>query len=136
HFFNPITFVLGCVFIVAIVNREWVEAVAVLLVIFVNSGIGATQEIQSEKAMEAIRQLGSVHLTTVVRDGRYARFLSLSISLFNSLLPCVRPSGVDCWKSRRKISCSEMSWRSVRGISSRPTFVSWKPSTWSWTRQS
>lgn len=70
HFVNPITFILGCVFAIAVVNEEWVEAVAVVLIVFFNSGVGAKQEIDSEKAMAAIRKLGGALSTTVIRSGR------------------------------------------------------------------
>lgn len=69
NFFNPITFVLSCVLAIALSHEEWIDALAVVLVVVVNSGIGAAQELESEKAMSAIRKLGSTHPASVIRNG-------------------------------------------------------------------
>lgn len=43
HVFNPLTAILAAVFIIAVVNKEWIEAVVVVMVIALNSSIGAVQ---------------------------------------------------------------------------------------------
>ena len=69
HLLTPVTLILGVVFGIAIANTEWVEAVVVVLVIALNSGVGAVQEAQAEAALEAIRHLAGAQSATVVRDG-------------------------------------------------------------------
>lgn len=69
HFFNSLTAVLATVFAIAIINSEWIEAVVVVLVILLNSSLGAKQEIESERAMAAIRHMASSKSCTVVRGG-------------------------------------------------------------------
>eukprot|EP00051_Salpingoeca_urceolata_P026757 m.478511 g.478511 ORF g.478511 m.478511 type:complete len:1097 (+) comp21155_c0_seq1:2644-5934(+) len=70
HVFNVLTLILMAVFVIAVVNEEWIEAVVVVLVIAVNSSIGAYQEVKSEAALAAIRHLGSASNARVVRNGR------------------------------------------------------------------
>ena len=67
--FNGLTAILLAVFAIAVVNEEWVEAVVVVLVITLNSSIGAWQEIKSEVSMSAIRHLATKSQATVLRDG-------------------------------------------------------------------
>jgi Na+-exporting ATPase len=70
HFFSGLTLILAAVFVIAVVNEEWVDAVVVVIVIALNSSIGAWQEIKGEEAMAAIRHLASAHQAFVRRDGR------------------------------------------------------------------
>ena len=54
--------------IVALVFREWVEAVAIFVVLLVNAAIGFVTELQAVRSMAALRKLG-VARTRVRRDG-------------------------------------------------------------------
>jgi Ca2+-transporting ATPase len=66
---NPMNLILGAVFVIGIVTEEYIEAVVVVLIILINSGISAVQEIQAERSLNAIRHLGQVRSAVVIRDG-------------------------------------------------------------------
>jgi len=70
QFLNSVTAILTGVFIIAVVGSDWIEAVVVLVVIFLNSGLGMAQEIKSERALTAIREMVSAGQTTVIRNER------------------------------------------------------------------
>uniref|UniRef100_A0A0G4GYW0 Cation-transporting P-type ATPase N-terminal domain-containing protein n=1 Tax=Chromera velia CCMP2878 TaxID=1169474 RepID=A0A0G4GYW0_9ALVE len=70
NFCNPLTAILGAVLILACCIQEWIEAVVVVIVIFLNAGVSIIQEWKSEQSMAAIRHLGGATNATVVRDGR------------------------------------------------------------------
>lgn len=67
---NSVTAILTGVFIIAIVGSDWIEAAVVLAVICLNSGLGIAQEVKSEHALAAIREMVSAGQTTVIRNER------------------------------------------------------------------
>ncbi len=79
--FNGLTAILLGVFIIAVVNKEWIEAVVVMLVITLNSSIASYQEISSERALAAIRGLASASLSRVVRDGQVLELPAIELVL-------------------------------------------------------
>eukprot|EP00050_Salpingoeca_kvevrii_P010526 m.8860 g.8860 ORF g.8860 m.8860 type:complete len:1121 (-) comp2904_c0_seq1:341-3703(-) len=66
---NPVVAILAVVFAIAIINEEWIEAVVVVLVIALNSGIGIVQELHAEASLAAIRELGGKATAAVTRHG-------------------------------------------------------------------
>uniref|UniRef100_A0A0G4FI86 Cation-transporting P-type ATPase N-terminal domain-containing protein n=1 Tax=Chromera velia CCMP2878 TaxID=1169474 RepID=A0A0G4FI86_9ALVE len=70
NFCNPLTAILAAVLVLACSIQEWIEAVVVVIVIFLNAGVSIVQEWKSEQSMAAIRHLGGATSATVVRDGR------------------------------------------------------------------
>lgn len=54
--------------ITVIVNKEFTDAIIILLVIFVNAIVGLTQELKAGKALEALKKMTSPK-AVVVRDG-------------------------------------------------------------------
>lgn len=61
-------YTLYLVSIISLAMGEWQDAILILLIIFVNALIGAIQELNAEKSVNAIRKLSSPH-TTVIRNG-------------------------------------------------------------------
>ena len=68
--FNPLVAILMAVFVIGVVTEEYIEAVVVILVILLNGGIGAFQEIKSEASLNAIRHLAQAQTAAVIRDGQ------------------------------------------------------------------
>ena len=67
---NPLVAILMAVFVIGIVTEEYIEAAVVVLVILLNGGIGAFQEIKSEASLDAIRHLAQAQTAAVIRDGQ------------------------------------------------------------------
>ena len=53
---------------IAALFREWTEAIAILLVLAINTGIGFATELRAVRSMESLRKLGS-RSSRVRRDG-------------------------------------------------------------------
>ena len=68
QFASPIVGLLAAAAVVAFVFEETVEAVAILVVVFVNAAIGFVTERRALRSMEALRALGQT-TTRVRRDG-------------------------------------------------------------------
>ena len=68
QFFNWMTAILFGVLAIALAMSEYIEAVVVILVILLNSSIGAYQELRSEQSLNAIRDLAR-GTARVRRDG-------------------------------------------------------------------
>lgn len=62
--------IVGAVLVLALVIEEYIEAVVVVLIILLNSGVSIVQEWEAESKMSAIRHLGGSTHATVVRGGR------------------------------------------------------------------
>ena len=105
HFFNPLTGILAAVFIIAVVNKEWIEAITVVLIILINSLIGAKQEIDSEKAMLAVQKLATNTTARVVRDGRIKE-VSVDDLVIGDLVE-IR-LGEQCPADLRLLSCANL----------------------------
>lgn len=63
-----VALLLGAAIVSALVG-DWVEAVAVIVVVIVNAAIGFFTELRAVTSMDALRRLAT-HSTRVVRDGR------------------------------------------------------------------
>ncbi len=69
---------LAAAAIVSIVTGDYVDAIAVLVVVALNTAIGFFTEVDARDSMEALRSLGSVE-TTVRRDGSLMRVSAQSL---------------------------------------------------------
>jgi len=68
QFVDPIIYILLVAFLLALLLGDWLEAVAILVVILITVGIGYFMELQAVRALEKLRKIGQV-LTRVIRDG-------------------------------------------------------------------
>ncbi|HET6391357.1 MAG TPA: HAD-IC family P-type ATPase [Blastococcus sp.] len=69
QFVSPLIGILVLCFGVTLVLREWVDAVAILVILLLNAGIGFWQERKAETAVRALQQL-SAPVCRVLRDGQ------------------------------------------------------------------
>ncbi|MHC5023897.1 MAG: cation-translocating P-type ATPase [Planctomycetota bacterium] len=65
QFRSLILVLLAAAMVLSLLGRDWPEAIAIAVVIAINTAIGFIAEIRAERSMEALRQLGTV--TTIVR---------------------------------------------------------------------
>lgn len=70
QFVNPLVWVLVVAAGLAFLFQEWLEGLAVIVVIFINAGIGAFMEAQAVRSMESLRKLSRTN-ARVIRDGRH-----------------------------------------------------------------
>jgi Ca2+-transporting ATPase len=68
QFKSPIVYILLFAASLSFYFDEWLDAIAILVVIFVNAVIGFYMEFQADKSMEALQNL-SVVLSKVIREG-------------------------------------------------------------------
>ena len=69
QFKSPIVYILLFAASLSFYFNEWLDAIAILVVIFVNAAIGFYMEFQADRSMEALQNL-SVVLSKVTRDGK------------------------------------------------------------------
>lgn len=70
--FNPLVAVLAFAAALSLAFSEWLEGIAILIVIGINTAIGFYMEWQAQHSMEALRKLAQTFVT-VIRDGRRQR---------------------------------------------------------------
>ena len=68
QFISPLAWVLGIAGGLAFFFGEWLEGVAILLVLLINALIGFGMELQANRSMNALRQLSKTN-AHVIRDG-------------------------------------------------------------------
>ena len=66
---GPVVWLLATAAAIAALFGDWTEAIAILLVLGINTGIGFVTELRAVRSMESLRQLGS-RSSRVVRDGK------------------------------------------------------------------
>lgn len=66
---SPVVYLLGGAAALAFAFRDWIEGVAILVVLLVNTLIGYFTETRAQKSMEALRSLGT-HSARVLRGGQ------------------------------------------------------------------
>jgi Ca2+-transporting ATPase len=66
---GPVVWLLASAAAIAGLFGEWTEAIAILLVLAINTAIGFTTELRAVRSMEALRKLGS-RASRVLREGR------------------------------------------------------------------
>ena len=85
QFINPLILVLIIAAILSIVFHEKIEAIAIIVVIFINAAIGFFMELQANRSMEALQKL-STHHSTVLRDGEIQNIDSIEIVVGDILI--------------------------------------------------
>lgn len=66
---NPLVFLLLFAIIISSFFREWIDAIAIFIVILVNAATGFYMEFKAQSSMKALRRLSSVP-AKVLRDGK------------------------------------------------------------------
>ena len=69
QFVDPVIYVLGLAMILAFVYMEWLEGIAVLVVIFISVLIGFFMELQAVRSVESLRKLVQIK-SNVLRSGK------------------------------------------------------------------
>ncbi|WP_276374236.1 cation-translocating P-type ATPase [Chryseolinea sp. H1M3-3] len=69
QFKSPIVYILLFAVSMSFYFNEWLDGIAILVVILINAAIGFYMEFQADRSMEALQKL-SVVLSKVIRDGK------------------------------------------------------------------
>ncbi|CAM4279317.1 cation-translocating P-type ATPase [Gillisia hiemivivida] len=69
QFLNPIIYILAAATILAFWFQEWLEGIAVIIVILLNTGIGFTMELKANRMIESLQKSAEL-LSTVLREGK------------------------------------------------------------------
>ena len=69
QFLNPIIYILAAAAILAFSFQEWLEGIAVIIVILFNSGIGFTMELKATRMIESLQNSTQL-FSTVLREGK------------------------------------------------------------------
>jgi len=69
QFKSPIVYILLFAAAMSFYFNEWLDGIAILVVIFINAAIGFYMEFQADRSMEALQKL-SIVLSKVIRDGK------------------------------------------------------------------
>ena len=69
QFKSPIVYILLFAAAMSFYFNEWLDGIAILVVIFINAAIGFYMEFQADRSMEALQKL-SIILSKVIRDGK------------------------------------------------------------------
>ena len=69
---NPIIYILTVAVVLALLFGNWLEGIAVLVVILISTSIGFFMEFQAMRSLEVLRKMGQV-LVRVVRSGKTKR---------------------------------------------------------------
>jgi P-type Ca2+ transporter type 2C len=77
---GPVVWLLAAAAAIAALFQEWTEAIAILLVLAINTGIGFATELRAVRSMESLRKLGS-------RSSRVLRGGELKILAAEQLVP-------------------------------------------------
>ena len=77
---GAVVWLLATATAIAALFEEWTEAIAILVVLAINTAIGFATELRAARSMEALRELGS-RSSRVLRDG------SLKILLAEQVVP-------------------------------------------------
>ena len=72
QFANPLVAILGLAAALAFIFSDWLEGIAILVVLGINAGIGFYMEWQAGHSMDALRKLAQT-FTTVIREGEMLR---------------------------------------------------------------
>ena len=72
QFLNSIIYILSIAALLAFIFRDWLEGIAILIVILITVFIGFFMELQAMRSMETLRKMGQV-MCTVIRNGKISR---------------------------------------------------------------
>ena len=85
QFESPLVWVLAFAAILAFLFDEWLEGVAIVIVMVINALIGFFMEWQANRSMEALRNLSEVN-AIVIRDGKKQNIKASDLTLGDLLL--------------------------------------------------
>ncbi|WP_298369370.1 cation-transporting P-type ATPase [uncultured Lutibacter sp.] len=68
QFFNPIIYILLIAAFLAIIFKDWLEGIAILIVIIITVAIGFFMELQALRSLKTLQKMGQ-SITKVLRDG-------------------------------------------------------------------
>ena len=72
QFLNSIIYILTAAAVLAFIFKDWAEAIAILVVIFITVSIGFFMELQALYSLETLQQMGQA-ATSVLREGNLFR---------------------------------------------------------------
>ncbi|RKS53690.1 Ca2+-transporting ATPase [Gillisia mitskevichiae] len=78
QFLNPIIYILVAATILAFSFQEWLEGIAVIIVILLNSGIGFAMELKATRMIESLQNSAQL-LSTVLREGKIVSITAASL---------------------------------------------------------
>ena len=78
QFLNPIIYILGAAAVLGFSFRNWLEGIAILIVILITVAIGFFMELQALHSLETLRKMGQA-LTNVLRAGKVIRLKASSL---------------------------------------------------------
>ena len=78
QFNDPTIFLLLIAVVLSIFLKEYIDVIIILIVLIINSLIGAFQEYKAEKALESLKKLSSPH-ASVLREGKIIKIPSYEI---------------------------------------------------------
>lgn len=74
QFIDPIIFILIIATILAFLFQDWLEGIAILIVVIITTMIGFFMELQARKSLETLHKINLSHLfSRVLRDGKIIR---------------------------------------------------------------
>ncbi len=80
QFRSPLVWILAFAAILAFAFQEWLEAVAIMIVMLINTVIGFYMEWQANRSMEALRNLSEVN-SIVIRDGKKQKVKASALTI-------------------------------------------------------
>ena len=74
QFADPIIYILAVATLLAFAFQDWLEGIAILIVILITVMIGFSMELQARQSLEALRKIGLKHVRSRVRrDGKIVK---------------------------------------------------------------
>jgi len=78
QFLSPLIYILMAAVIISLVAQHYIDAIVILAVLLFNAVFGSIQELQAERAMEALKQMAAPK-TKVRRDGKVKEILTKQV---------------------------------------------------------
>jgi len=85
QFNSPLIYILIIATLISFYLKEHIDAIIILVVIFLNAIIGCIQEVKADEALEALKKLSSPHSLIKV-DGKVVKILSSEIKVGDILV--------------------------------------------------
>ena len=82
---DPIIYILSVAALLAFLFNDWLEAVAIVIVILISVGIGFFMELQAVRSLEALRKMGQA-MTQVLRSGKTLRIKASQLVIGDIIL--------------------------------------------------
>ena len=78
QFSDPIIYILAIATTIAFLFHDWLEGIAILIVIVITTAIGFFMELQARQSLEALRKISLSHLfSQVIRDGKITKIKTI-----------------------------------------------------------